>query len=91
VSQIIRESRYSFRDTVATLAKAIETAGGTLFAMIDQAAAAKAVALDLRPTTLIVFGNPKAGTQLMDAFPLTALDLPLKLLIWEDQNLVRVA
>ena len=87
----VHESRYSFSDTVAALVKAIETGGGTVFATIDQTAAASAVALDLRPTTLIVFGNPKAGTSLMDAFPLAALDLPLKLLVWQEHGRVSVA
>lgn len=47
--------------------------------------------MNLRPTTLIVFGNPKGGTPLMVAFPLVALELPLKLLVWEDDGKVSVA
>jgi uncharacterized protein (DUF302 family) len=89
--RIVRESRYSFRDTVATLTEAIETGGGIVFTTIDQAAAAKAVGLELQPTTLIVFGNPKGGTPLMDAFPLAALELPLKVLVWEEHGRVSVA
>jgi uncharacterized protein (DUF302 family) len=84
-------SRYSYSETLAKLTKAMTDAGNTVFATIDQAAAAAGVGLTLRPTTLIVFGNPKGGTPLMDAFPLVGLDLPLKLLIWEENGSVNVA
>jgi uncharacterized protein (DUF302 family) len=87
----IKTSRLSYPDTVAALSKAIADAGNTIFATIDQAAAAAGVGLTLRPTTLIVFGNPKGGTGLMAAFPLAALDLPLKLLVWEEDGVVKVA
>ena len=84
-------SRLSFSETVAKLSQEIGATGSTIFATIDQAAAAQAAGLSLRPTTLIVFGNPKAGTPLTDAFPLLALDLPLKILIWEQDASVNVA
>jgi uncharacterized protein (DUF302 family) len=54
-----------------------------VFLTLDQSAAAEGAGLRLRPTTLIVFGNPKGGTPLMEAYPLVALELPLKLLVWE--------
>ena len=73
------------------LSDAIVTAGNTIFATIDQAAAARNAGLSLRPTTLIVFGNPKGGTPLMQAMPLFSLELPLKLLVWEDEGGVHVA
>jgi uncharacterized protein (DUF302 family) len=85
------KSRYSYSETIARLSKAIEDAGNTIFATIDQSAAAGAVGLTLRPTSLIIFGNPKGGTPLMDAFPLVALELPLKLLVWEEEGSVSVA
>jgi len=88
---IVRTSLHSYSETVAKLAAAITHGGGTLFANIDQSAAAQSVGLTLRPTTLLVFGNPRGGTPLMDAFPLVALDLPLKLLIWEEPGAVKVA
>ncbi len=88
---MVKQSRYSFADTVARLSKSITDAGITIFATIDQAAAAASAGLTLRPTTLIIFGNPKAGTPLMQAFPLLALELPLKLLVWEDGGVVSVA
>jgi len=87
----VKTSRLSYPETVAALTTAITGAGNTVFATIDQAAAAAKVGLTLRPTTLIVFGNPKGGTGLMAAFPLAALDLPLKLLVWEDGGAVKVA
>jgi len=88
---MVQHSRFSYAETIRTLSTAIADAGNTIFATIDQAAAAKRAGLSLRPTTLVIFGNPKGGTLLMDAFPLTALDLPLKLLIWEDGATVNVA
>ncbi|MGA7356504.1 MAG: DUF302 domain-containing protein [Candidatus Cybelea sp.] len=88
---MIKLSRYSYLETLARLTQAVTDAGNTIFAAIDQAAAAAGVGLTLRPTTLIVFGNPKGGTPLMNAFPLVGLDLPLKLLIWEEDGSVNVA
>ena len=57
-----------------------------VFTVIDQRAEAQAVGLDLRETTLVVFGNPAAGTPVMDAAPLAALDLPLKVLVWAEAD-----
>jgi uncharacterized protein (DUF302 family) len=65
--------------------------GNKIFARIDQAAEAAAVGLELRPTILLLFGNPKAGTPLMQQYPNLALDLPLKLLIWEEAGKVHVS
>ncbi len=90
-NSIVKISLHSYTDTIAKLSAAITSAGNTIFATIDQAAAAQSAGLTLRPTTLIVFGNPKAGTGLMAAFPLAALDLPLKLLVWEEHGTVSVA
>jgi uncharacterized protein (DUF302 family) len=86
-----KQSRYSYPETLERLSKAITDGGNTIFATIDQTAAARTVGLALRPTALIVFGNPKSGTPLMNAFPLLALDLPLKLLVWEEGDGVKVA
>lgn len=57
-----------------------------VFALIDQAEAAREAGLELRDTVLVIFGNPAAGTPVMDAAPLAALDLPLKVLIWDDDG-----
>jgi uncharacterized protein (DUF302 family) len=86
-----KSSRFSYADTVAELTRALVASGNTIFATIDQAAAAVGVGMTLRPTTLIVFGNPKGGTPLMEAFPIVALELPLKLLGWDDNGIVSVA
>ncbi len=88
---IVHTSRYEYPETVERIVKALSDSGTTLFANIDQAAAAKSAGLSLRPTTLLVFGNPRGGTPIMDAFPLAALDLPLRLLIWEEGGTTKIA
>ncbi|MGC2633933.1 MAG: DUF302 domain-containing protein [Candidatus Cybelea sp.] len=88
---ITKPSRYPYSETIERLSKAITDARNTIFATIDQAAAANRAGLSLRPTALIIFGNPKGGTPLMDAFPLVALELPLKLLVWKEGDEVYVA
>jgi uncharacterized protein (DUF302 family) len=88
---LVSRSRYSFAQTIERLTGSIRAAGATLFATIDQQAAAEAAGLTLRPTTLLVFGNPRGGTPLMEAVPLIALDLPLKVLVWEADGAVNVA
>jgi uncharacterized protein (DUF302 family) len=86
----IKASRLSYAETISTLKQRMTDGGATIFAVIDQAAAAAGAGLTLRPTTLLVFGNPKGGTPLMEAFPLVAMELPLKLLIWEESGKVCV-
>lgn len=90
-SAVVLRSRFDYDATVQRLAAAIREVGGQVFATIDQRAAALEVGLDLRPTTLLVWGNPKGGTPLMAAVPLFALELPLKLLIWQGDGEVLVA
>jgi uncharacterized protein (DUF302 family) len=70
--------------TVARLTELIATRGLKLFAVIDQQAEARHVGLELRATTLVMFGSPLLGTPVMAAAPLAALELPLKVLIWAD-------
>jgi uncharacterized protein (DUF302 family) len=77
-------SAYAVHDTTERLVRVLERAGMTIFARIDQQAAAQAVGLTMRPMMLVLFGNPKAGTPLMQAYPTVAIDLPLKALVWED-------
>ena len=77
-------SRFSVADTARKLVEVLEGAGMTVFAQIDQQAAASAAGLNMRPMVLIVFGNPKTGTPLMQMHPTLAIDLPLKALVWED-------
>jgi uncharacterized protein (DUF302 family) len=88
---MILTSRHPYPETIALLEKAITGAGNRIFCTIDQAAAASDAGMTLRPTTLILFGNPKGGTPLMEAFPIVALELPLKLLVWEENGSVSVA
>lgn len=77
-------SPYSAEVTVARLKTAIESKGITLFAHVDHGAGARQLGLQMQPAHVLIFGHPKAGTPLMVASPLLALDLPLKVLIWED-------
>ncbi len=77
--------------TVARLTAVINAKGMKLFAVIDQAAEARQAGLELRGTTLIIFGSPVAGTPVMAAAPLAALDLPLKVLIWDDAGQTKVS
>jgi uncharacterized protein (DUF302 family) len=78
-------SAHSFADTVQRLLAAFADHGIKVFATIDQQAEARAAGLAMPPMTLIVFGNPKAGTPLMVARPESGLDLPLKVLVAEPQ------
>jgi len=77
-------SRHSVDETVETLKAILHSKGVTLFAVIDHSGEAARSGLSMRPTKLLIFGSPKAGTPLMLAAPSAAIDLPLKLLVWED-------
>ncbi len=88
---VTKLSPRSFADTVARLKDLLAAKNVKLFSVIDQRAEAREVGLDLRDTTLVIFGNPAAGTPVMDAFPLSALDLPLKVLIWDDAGQAKVS
>ena len=81
---VTKPSPRSVEVTVARLTALLRDKGMKLFAVVDQTAEAHRVGLELRPTTLVVFGNPTAGTAVMDAAPLAALDLPLKVVVWAD-------
>ena len=83
-SGIIRfTSPWSFNETVERIEALLQAKKIKLFAKIDQATQAATIGLALRPTTLLIFGDPAKGTPLMDAYPSLAIDLPLKALIWE--------
>jgi uncharacterized protein (DUF302 family) len=73
-------------EAVASIERAVTSAGMKVFARIDQAAEARNAGLQMRPAVVILFGNPKAGTPLMVARPTAAIDLPLKALVWEDDR-----
>lgn len=83
---VTKSSPRSVDETVARLLELLKAKGLKVFSVIDQAAEARAVGLELRDTTLVIFGNPAAGTPVMVAAPLSALDLPLKILVWDDED-----
>jgi len=83
---VTKVSRRPVAGTVSALTGMISAKGMKLFAVIDQSAEASAAGLWLRETTLVIFGSPAAGTPVMAAAPLAALDLPLKVLIWADDS-----
>ncbi len=85
-----KTSPLSVGATVATLTGLIDARGMKIFAVIDQAAEARQAGLHLRPTTLVIFGSPVAGTAVMDAAPEAAIDLPLKILVWADGDETKV-
>ena len=77
-------SDHSVDETVEKLKRILQERGLTLFALIDHSGEAAKAGMQLRPTKLLIFGNPKAGTPVMLAVPRSAIDLPLKILVWED-------
>jgi uncharacterized protein (DUF302 family) len=79
-----KPSKRSVEQTVEALTNILKSKGIAVFALIDHSGEAEKVGLKIRPTKLLIFGNPKAGTPLMLASPSIAIDLPLKLLVWED-------
>jgi uncharacterized protein (DUF302 family) len=86
----IKTSPRSVDDTVSRLRELLDARGIKLFAVIDHSAEPEAAALGLRNTKVVLFGNPRAGTPVMAAAPL-ALDLPLKVLVWDDNGETRLA
>jgi uncharacterized protein (DUF302 family)/uncharacterized membrane protein YidH (DUF202 family) len=79
-------SNHSVDETVGKLKSILEAKGVRLFAVIDHSGEAEKAGLTMRPTKLLIFGSPKAGTPLMLAAPSTAIDLPLKVLVWQDND-----
>ena len=83
---VSRQSAHSVDATVDRLEGLLAQKGITLFALIDHSGEAAKAGLDMRPTKLLIVGSPKAGTPLMLASPTSAIDLPLKILVWEDNT-----
>src|SRR6266403_6132046 len=79
-------SNHSVVETVEKLKRILQEKGVTLFALVDHSGEAAKVGMKMGPTKLLIFGNPKAGTPVMLAAPRSAIDLPLKILIWEDAH-----
>lgn len=80
------KSAYSMQETVDRITKDVETKGIKLFNVIDQAKLARDAGVDIKPSTLIVFGNPPLGTQFLSAKPESGLDWPVRLLVFEDAS-----
>ncbi len=81
---ISKPSNHSVEQTVDRLKSVLQSKGVTLFALIDHSGEAEKAGIQMPPTKLLIFGSPKAGTPLMLAAPSIAIDLPLKILVWED-------
>jgi uncharacterized protein (DUF302 family) len=79
-------SVHSFDDTLGRLESAVVSRGLTIFARIDFSGDAERAGLKMRPTRMLIFGNPKAGTPLMIAAPTVAIDFPLKVVVSEDED-----
>jgi len=85
-AQLTRKSPYDVRTTASRLEEGLKSKGNTIFASLDQQALAKQAGLELRPTQVIIFGNPKVGTLLMQQSIAIASDLPLRITVWQDDR-----
>ena len=83
---VTRPSTHSVRDTIDRFNGAVRRKGWVVFTELDHAAAAAAVGMTLRPRIVVIFGNPRAGTAAMQNHPTLALDLPMRVLIWQDDQ-----
>lgn len=83
---VTRKSPFSVEETLERLQAAMQSHNLTIFARVDHSDAAKQVGLSMQEAHVLFFGNPKAGTPLMVAAPLLALDLPLKVLVWQGKD-----
>jgi uncharacterized protein (DUF302 family) len=88
---VTKLSPRSVEETVAALSELVTSKGMKLFAVIDHSGEASAVGLELRDTKVVIFGSPQAGTPVMQAAPLAALDLPLKVLVWSDGDQTKLS
>jgi len=88
---VTKPSPWSVDETVSRLTAVVEARGLKLFDVIDHSGEAEAAGLELRDTKVVIFGSPAAGTPVMQAAPLAALDLPLKVLVWADADGTRLA
>jgi uncharacterized protein (DUF302 family) len=88
---VTKPSPRSVADTVRRLTELVQAKGMKVFAVINHSGEARELGLTLRDTQVVVFGSPEAGTPVMDSAPLSALDLPLKVLVWDDGGQTRVS
>jgi len=87
---VVKTSPHSVADTVEKLTNAIEGAGTGVAAVVDHAAGAKKAGMELSPTTLVIFGNPKIGTPLIQDNQQIGIDLPMRVLVWQDGEATKV-
>jgi len=87
---IVKTSAASVEETADKLVSAVENAGAKVFARVDHAAGAKSIDAELSDMTLVMFGNPKIGTPILQAAPRAGLDLPNRVLIWDDEGETRI-
>ena len=83
---VTKPSKYSVSETIDRIERAVMAKGMKIFARIDHGGEAEKAGLEMRPTELLIFGNPQGGTALMVARPTAAIDLPMKALAWEDKD-----
>ena len=88
---VTKPSLMPLAETVAKLSEIVTAKGMKVFAVVDHSGEAETVGLELRDTKLVIFGSPAAGTPVMVAAPLSALDLPLKVLVWADGEQTKVS
>jgi len=88
---VTKASPRTVAETVARFTELAKAKGVKVFGVIDQAAEARQAGLKLRDTVLVIFGNPAAGTPVMAAAPLAALDLPLKFVVWDDEGQTKIS
>lgn len=82
----VKQSRYSVGESMDRLENILKQKGIIIFSRIYHSVGAKKAGIPMRPTQLLIFGNPKVGSPLINENPLVALDLPLKVLAWQDEN-----
>ena len=82
---VARESKFSVKETIDRLAAEIEKRGMKVAVRVDHSAAAKAAGMEMPPTEVVMFGNPKLGTPLMLSAPSIAIDLPMRMVAWQDK------
>ena len=87
---VITQGRHSVAETVGRIEGALAERGLTLFARVDHAAGARAAGLDLADEVLLLFGDPRVGTELMRAAPAVGVALPLRLLVWHEDGVTRI-
>lgn len=87
---IIKDSAHDVSTTADKLVAAVEAAGAKVFARVDHAAGARSIGAELVPMTLVMFGNPKLGTPILQAAPQAGLDLPIRVLVWDEDGATKI-